>query len=293
VAPPRTRARFAAWVLVALVLVAASGFVLWRVLSAPSGHPSVLDDSRTEVVASGGGTPTIAPSPSPDLAAPPVANTVPAPSPTWTGPGPATAPGAPTALAVIKITMTAIAFGWQPPGNAGTGGIAYYRITLNGADAGWTTDTKVTLGGLNPATTYTIAVRAVNNAGLTSPASGSLTATTSPMPTASSTTVAVPTFSVSPANPIPLGDSFGVTGSGWTCIAPDQIEVLFDGERVATRVADGQGGFTAIVNVHTDQDGTFYANVLGGNTRVKITSGDHMLTVQCAATSKTTTVTFT
>jgi hypothetical protein len=181
VAPPRTRARFAAWVLVALVLVAASGFVLWRVLSAPSGHPSVLDDSRTEVVASGGGTPTIAPSPSPDLAAPPVANTVPAPSPTWTGPGPATAPGAPTALAVIKITMTAIAFGWQPPGNAGTGGIAYYRITLNGADAGWTTDTKVTLGGLNPATTYTIAVRAVNNAGLTSPASGSLTATTSPI----------------------------------------------------------------------------------------------------------------
>jgi hypothetical protein len=293
---PRRRRRLLVLLLMTLLLLAAAAFVTWRALSAPAGRPSGVDSSDAKVVASTGATPSVAPSASPvaEVVLPPPPQKRPAPSPTWTGPGPAIAPGVPTALGLIKVTTSTIAFDWQAPADPGTGGIAYYRITLDGQDAGWTTETKATIGGLAPATTHTVTVLAVNGAGLTSAPSGPLTATTAALPTqqASPTPSATPQITVSPSGTIPLGDSFTVSGIGWICSAPGQVQVTLNGQLVAQRSTDPQGAFIAPVNIHADPDGTYYASVLGSGDRVAVTAGANSVGVQCDSLSQTITVDF-
>lgn len=293
-APMRSAARRrGVLALLFVLIIGAIVAVLWRFVWTPAELLSTLDhpDATLATTAS---RPALAPSPqastSTGTTPPPVISQQPAPTPTWTGSGPAVAPGAPTGLHLIKATTTTIAFDWQAPADGGSGGIAYYRIFLNGQDAGWTAELKVTVGSLTPATTYSLSVATVNGAGQTSPASSPLAATTD----SASSSTAPPTLSisVSPAQPIPLGTSFTVTGSGWMCA--DELTIWLNSALVAQRNTSPQGFFNAPINIHTDvTDSTYYANVLGGNQRVKVFAGANSLTVQCGASlSQSMSITF-
>jgi hypothetical protein len=173
---------------VALLLLAAAVALLWM-QGVPASHPSRLDNGAAPAGPPSAESPTTAPSSAPSAepgaGAPTVGSGVPAPAPSWAGPGPATAPGAPTGLVVLHATTTTIAVGWQAPADAGSGGIAYYRISLDGQDYGWTTKTSATMNGLSPATGYTITVTAYSAAGLASPPSGPITVSTAVFPTPS------------------------------------------------------------------------------------------------------------
>jgi Fibronectin type III domain len=172
--------------IVALLVLAGTVAILW-LQGVPVAHPSGLDSGAVPSREPAAEEPTPVPvsTPSAEGTAPtaPTANTgQPAPSPSWAGPGPATAPGPPAGLAVIRVTMTTIMVGWRAPSDTGSGGVAYYRIILNGQDHGWTSNTAATINGLAPATPYTIAIVAYNAAGLASPPCDPITATTAPAP---------------------------------------------------------------------------------------------------------------
>jgi chitodextrinase len=107
---------------------------------------------------------------------------------------PPSAPGTPVAS---NVTTSGVTLNW--PAATDAGGIAGYRVIRNGVELPATvTGTTFTDEGLNASTTYTYAVKAVDQAGLVGPASGAIQVTT-----AAST-------------PVLFQDTFtGTDGSSW------------------------------------------------------------------------------
>ena len=88
-----------------------------------------------------------------------------------------TPPTTPTNLVATATGTTTIALTWSGSADPETG-IAGYRVYRGGNVITTTTQTSYTEGGLNPATTYSYSVRAVNGQGLESAASNQASATT-------------------------------------------------------------------------------------------------------------------
>jgi hypothetical protein len=87
---------------------------------------------------------------------------------------PPSAPGTPVAS---NLTSSGVTLNWAPATDAG--GIAGYRIIRNGVELpGTVAGTTFTDGGLAPSTVYTYAVKAVDQAGLVGPPSGTVQVTT-------------------------------------------------------------------------------------------------------------------
>ena len=74
--------------------------------------------------------------------------------------GGTSAPAAPTGLAVSGTTSTSISLSWTA-----SSGAASYKVFRNGAAVGMPTAASYTDSGLNPSTTYSYYVEAVNSAG--------------------------------------------------------------------------------------------------------------------------------
>ncbi|GHJ47552.1 hypothetical protein Cs7R123_48940 [Catellatospora sp. TT07R-123] len=194
-------------VVVALLLVNGTGGKDPDGPAVPAGMP--LPGLSAGVMASHGGTPVTLPT-APPTASPqpmPVISGDPTPAPVWspapaasTGPGASAppapvAPSAPTGLTAVAADEHAVWLAWSEPADAGTGGIAYYRILQDGEFIGWTRATSATITGLAPGTSYTFAIVACNAAGLLSPPSGQITAMTASPPS--------PAPSTAPASPSP------------------------------------------------------------------------------------------
>jgi len=269
VAPRRRRAWWIALLIVVLIgLVAAAGFRWVSQHRSLGPKVSTLDTHA-----------------SPDATVPSATTasgtqTVPAPAPTWTGTGPKVAPGAPTGLVVLGVTKTTVSLSWLAPADPGTGGIAYYAITANGLDAGWTAQTSVTLTGLKPGTSYSVAIIAHNNAGLSSPAGTPVIATTASPGPATPPPGLTPTVTLSPGSTVPLGDSFTVSGSGWTCSSPAQVEVQLRGKPIATATTDDSGSFTAPVMVYQDHGPDPYVVVVGSGEELQLAKDTENLLVR-------------
>jgi hypothetical protein len=135
------------------------------------------------------------------LPPPPIGGT--APEPTWTGSGPVSPPSAPLALVELTATSTSVSLTWQSPADPGTGGVSYYRIYVDGVDAGWTRATSLTVVDLKPATTYTFFVCAVSGAGVQSPPSNAVTVTTLDKSQAAPTQTPTRPPTATPTHPIP------------------------------------------------------------------------------------------
>jgi chitodextrinase len=110
---------------------------------------------------------------------------------------PPTAPGTPVAS---NVTSTGVTLNWAAATDAS--GIAGYRIIRNGVELpGSVAGTTFADTGLAPSTSYTYAVRAVDQVGLVGPTSGTAPVTTAASP---------------PVNPVLFGDTFtGADGSAW------------------------------------------------------------------------------
>ena len=183
-----------------------------------------------------------APSPFTDTsAAPPPPATAPAPAPTWAGTGPVVNPAAPQQLLVTDATTQSIALRWDPPIDGGVA-IAYFRIHRDGADAGWTSHTAVTIGGLQPGTRYTFAVVAYNAAGLASAFSSTVWAVT-----LAADRVNGQALAITPASPITLGEPFSVNGSGRPCTLPAQVRISLGGHPVAVTPLSADGSYSTTI----------------------------------------------
>ncbi len=88
-----------------------------------------------------------------------------------------TAPGAPSSLTQTQVTSSTISLNWAP--SSDNVGVAGYRVYQNGALVGSPNATSFTVTGLSPATSYALTVKAVDAAGNASPASATLSASTS------------------------------------------------------------------------------------------------------------------
>ena len=86
-----------------------------------------------------------------------------------------TVPGAPTGLTAGTITSNSIALSWTAPSSNGGSSITDYLVSFTPSVG--SASTSYTLFELNPGTTYTITVSAVNGVG-TGYASSSITETT-------------------------------------------------------------------------------------------------------------------
>ena len=80
------------------------------------------------------------------------------PTPTDTTP-----PTSPSALAAQSVTPTSVTLGWSPASDAV--GVSAYEISLSSVRYGTTTSTTYTIAGLACGTTYTVGVRASDEAG--------------------------------------------------------------------------------------------------------------------------------
>ena len=89
-----------------------------------------------------------------------------------------TAPAAPTAATVQVLSARRLVVRWPAADDGDGSGIAQYVIYANGAPVGVTRDFELVLGGLEPATSYDIAVVARDAAGNESAPSTVVTATT-------------------------------------------------------------------------------------------------------------------
>ena len=85
-----------------------------------------------------------------------------------------TAPATPTGLATVNVTSTTAKISWTPQTDATAFNVFRNGVAIQNASASEFND-----AGLNPATSYTYEVQAINAAGLTSPKSVPLTLTTS------------------------------------------------------------------------------------------------------------------
>jgi hypothetical protein len=210
-------------------------------------------------------------------------STLPPPSPTWAGPGPAIAPGAPTGLTANGTTSTTVSLSWLPPADPGSGQIAYYRIFRDGVDAGWTAETRAVINRLMPGSSYAFHVIAYNQAGLASPSSNVVTATT-PVVVAPTTGPPTPVvmLAISPQPSIKLGDSFAVVGAGWPCAAPARVRISLGGQPVAVGMLDGQGAFTATIAVDSDEPATPHVHHAVTGEAIVLTKGTWQVTAELA-----------
>jgi hypothetical protein len=94
------------------------------------------------------------------------------------GAGDTQAPTAPTALKVTATSSSTIALAWT--GSTDNVGVTGYDVYVGGAVAITAAGTTGTVGGLNPATAYSISVKARDAAGNSSAASNTVNATTAP-----------------------------------------------------------------------------------------------------------------
>jgi hypothetical protein len=214
---------------------------------------------------------------------PALPSTLPPPSPTWSGPGPAVAPTAPTGLTVRETTSTTVGLAWLPPAEPGSGQIAYYRIFRDGADAGWTAETRVVINRLMPGARYAFHVIAYNEAGMASPSSDVVTATTTVVaPSTGPPPARVVTLEISPQTAIILGDSFAVVGSGWPCSAPAGVRISLGGQPVAVGALDAQGAFTARIAVDSDEPATPHVHHAVTGEPIVLTKGIWLVTAELA-----------
>lgn len=88
-----------------------------------------------------------------------------------------TPPGTPTALLAGVVTSTSLTLSWTG-GTQGTNPIASYNVFENGVLLTSSKATSVAISGLTASTSYTFTVAAVDNTGVTSPQSFSLSVTT-------------------------------------------------------------------------------------------------------------------
>ncbi len=90
------------------------------------------------------------------------------------------APSIPQNLTVMATTENSISISWDA--STDNQSVSSYSIYVDGNSAGSTTSTSYTISGLLPSTTYTICVKAQDNAGNISDCSDSLSATTQTSP---------------------------------------------------------------------------------------------------------------
>lgn len=275
-----------------------AGFLPWAVPRPPAAEAGQAADASPSPASTAPGPAGTAPTGRPTPAPP---STLPVPSPTWSGTGPLIAPSAPQDLSVTGATPTTVSLSWRAPADAGTAGIAYYRVIRDGADAGWTTATGATLTALAPATSYTFTVTAVNGAGLASPASGAITATTPPQPQTQPPAPTQPAPPPMPQTPAPqinpalatdppgaavtLGESFSITGSGWPCTAPATIRVLLGGRLVSVAGVSAEGTFRTTIVVDA---GAATVDVLDDDDPLTLTTGPWTVTAELPAQSQCT-----
>ena len=89
-----------------------------------------------------------------------------------------TPPSTPTQLRVAAVTSTSVSLQWKFSSDRKGSGLAGYDIFENGSLVASTTNTKFTVTGLAPSTTFQFAVRARDNAGNVSALSNTVSATT-------------------------------------------------------------------------------------------------------------------
>jgi hypothetical protein len=200
---------------------------------------------------------------------------------------------------VRSATSTTVGLLWSPPADAGSGQISHYRIFRDGTDVGWTAETRAAITRLMPGASYGFSVVAYNQAGLASPSSEVVNATTAIDPATPGPATPVVTVRISPQPAIVLGDSFAIVGAGWPCTAPALVRVLLGGQPVALGLLDAHGAFTANIAVDSDVPATPHMHHLISGEPIVLTKGQWQVTVElaaqpsCAATvSKSAQVTF-
>ncbi len=123
-----------------------------------------------------------------------------------------TPPSAPTNLTATKVTSSQVGLSWTA--STDNVGVAGYQIFRNGAQIGTSSTTSYTDSTVQPQTSYSYSVKAVDGAGNVSASSGTITVTTpaastatplptaTPRPTATPKPTAIPTAVPSPT-PLP------------------------------------------------------------------------------------------
>jgi hypothetical protein len=277
----------------ALVLATAAGGLWWFVQEPTSGKDQssaqspIRSDPRQQTSTSAQPTasPTALPAAGDTSTDKPPSTSVPPPSVSWTGEGPAVAPTAPHGLAVRNILSTGVALSWQPPVNPGSGGVSYYRIFVDGTNVGWTDVTRAPIRGLTSGVTYSFSVVAYNGAGLASPPSEVVTATTlAPSPAPSTGPPAPsPVVGTDPSGSIALGNSFAVYGSGLPCAAPARVRVFLGGQPVAAADLDSKGSFSAAIPVDNTNPAMPRFTVMTSGEQVVLTTGAWPIVVKLAS----------
>lgn len=116
-----------------------------------------------------------------------------------------TAPSTPAGLSSSSVSSSGAVIGWTPStDNVGVTGYIVYR---NGVQVGTSTTASYTDSGLTASTTYTYTIKAKDAAGNVSPASSSLSVTTS----AASTTGVTVTFKINATTSV--GENVYITGN--------------------------------------------------------------------------------
>lgn len=143
---------------------------------------------------------------------------------------PGTPTGPPTDLVFSAVTSTSITASWTPPSTVPGWPILGYQVRVDGGSLTWSPMTSYTAGGLEPSTTHTFEITAVNDAGASTALVGSQT-TLAPAP--ASPMLTVPTTSVGVSAVLTLtGFPVGVTQTV-AITAPDggteNVDVVIDG----------------------------------------------------------------
>ncbi|WP_155370738.1 fibronectin type III domain-containing protein [Catellatospora vulcania] len=207
--PRASGVRSRAWAVAAVVVVAAASvFALSsRTPETPSGAaagtPTASGSTAAVVVAGSSMQPSALPTVLASAMRPPSAITD-QPPPVSVSAGPASRPpSAPRDLAAMAATHDSVMLSWSVPADVGTGGVAYYRIVQDGADAGWTRSPGATVTGLAAGTRYIFVIVAYNAAGQQSPPSSAVTVVTAGPAASVPPSVAPPSSPGAPPSPPP------------------------------------------------------------------------------------------
>lgn len=147
---------------------------------------------------------------------------------------PAVAPDAPASISLSLDGSTAIKATWTAPTYNGGAAVDYYKVAVYDADNNFVTSANVpgltnTFTNLDPATTYTVKVAAVNSAGAGTTVEDSI-ATNAIEPTAPASVDAVigdPTNTVDVTWTVPASNG-GSTISGYTVVLKDNKDKVVD-----------------------------------------------------------------
>jgi hypothetical protein len=89
-----------------------------------------------------------------------------------------------------------------------------------------------------------------------------------------------PNVTLKPGTTVPLGNSFTVSGTGWTCASKAKVELLLRGQPIVRKDANDAGAFSAAIDVHTDHGSAPYVKVLDGGGELTLTAGTFDLLVR-------------